>query len=181
MNTWHARILCAVVAAIPLISHSQERARFAVNVGYSGQSSDADAAVSLDSSSIAIPCQGPRCAEIETSNDDGGAAIGFSWYLTPTIALELRGSQGRTSATEIDVERAPDIGLTKYKAQPVALTAQYHFRINERFTPFAGLGWQKTSVSGVSGNPDVSETDGLRIDDADGVAAVVGLDVNFGD
>jgi outer membrane protein len=181
MKKCHMIVLGSALTIAPFLSHSQEHARFAVTAGFAGQNSDAEAPVDINLSNVPVACQTPRCAELETSSDDNGATIGLSWYITPAIAVELWGSQSRSSATEVDVERAPDVGLTKYRAQPLALTAQYHYRLNDRFTPFVGIGWQKTSISGVSGNPDVSQTSGLKIDDANGFAAVAGLDLNFGE
>ena len=59
-------------------------------------------------------------------------------------------------------------------------SAQYHRRVNARFSSFAGIGWQKTRVSRVNGHPDVAKTTGLQIDDASGFAAVAGLDIDLG-
>lgn len=181
MKQFHAIALTSALAVSPLLAHAHEHSRFAITAGYSGQRTDAGTPVNIGLSDVPVACQAPRCAELESSNDDSGATIGLSWYVTSAIAIELWGSQSRTFSTEVDVERAPDIGLTSYRAQPIALTAQYHFRLNDRFTPFAGIGWQKTSISGVKGNANVAKTAGLRIDDANGLAVVAGLDANFGE
>ncbi|WP_368565202.1 OmpW family protein [Pseudoxanthomonas sp. UTMC 1351] len=181
MKMFHALALISAMSAAPLIAHAHDHSRFAVTAGYMGQHSNADAPVDLSLADIPTACQTSHCAELESSNDDSGASIGVSWYVTPAIAIELWGSQSRTSSAEVDVESAPDIELTNYRTQPLALTVQYHFRLSDRFTPFAGIGWQKTSVSGVVGNASVAKTAGLRIEDADGFAAVAGLDANFGE
>lgn len=180
MKLSHALALALAMAASPLLAHAQEHSRFAVTAGYSGQQTDADAPITIRPSDIPVTCQAPYC-ELESSNDDSGAALGLTWYITPAVAIELWGSQGRTSSTELDVERAPDVGLMSYRARPLAVTAQYHLRLSDRFTPFIGIGWQKTTVTGVMGNMDVTKTAGLKIEDTSGFAAVAGLDVNFGE
>ncbi|WP_368565591.1 OmpW family outer membrane protein [Pseudoxanthomonas sp. UTMC 1351] len=161
MKLSHALAFAFAMTTSPLLTYAQEHSRFASTAGYIGQQTDADAPITINPSDIPVACQDPYCAELESSSDDGGAALGLSWYVTSAIAIELWGSQGHTSNTELDMERSPDAELTSYRARPLAPTAQYHLRLSDRFIPFIGIGWQET-VTGVMGNVDVAKTAGLN-------------------
>lgn len=171
--------LVAVVAALSAASsaHAQDHTRFAVTLGY-GWDQVAGTTFATD---VPVVCQGIECGEVEADKDTDGMTFSASWYVTPSIAIELWGAQGGEVGTEIDYELSPDTTLTRYRAKPMALSGQYHFMAGERFVPFVGLGWQRTKISDVSVNPDDIGVQGLEMDNVDGVIALAGVDYNIND
>lgn len=154
--------------------------RFAANAGYASINQKGDTVVP-----VRLGNGWPAGTEVENSDDGSAATLGLSWYVSRNVALELWGASRADNDIEIDVENAPDVHVARYSTRPLALSVQYHF--NDAFAvagrpvvPFVGIGYHRTTVSGVSGNTTVPGFAGLEIDDGNGLAATVGVDVNLG-
>jgi len=162
----------AALAASP--AYADEAAgKFAVTAGYAAHQLGGDTPVPFEQK-VTFPVY----SEVERDRDDNSYALGLSWFVRKNIAVELWTAGKFDSSVELDVERAPDVGIARYQVQPLSLTVQYHAtQFSDRFKPFAGLGYHRTKISGVRSNGDFAEVAGLRIEDGGGLAATAGLDV----
>ncbi|HVL08413.1 MAG TPA: OmpW family outer membrane protein [Burkholderiaceae bacterium] len=172
------RILAAAVAAMSLAGAAQAKdaahSRFAVTAGFASQHLGGDKPLNVTLTDA------PAGGQVENDRSDEGATLGFSWFINRNIAIELWGASRFDASTEIDMENAPDVGVSKYRTRPLALTAQYHFtQLGDRFKPYVGLGVHRTRVDGEWFNPALDGAHDFRIDDGTGLAATVGLDVNL--
>jgi outer membrane protein len=173
------KLCCSLAAAAAILMTSPAYAndggegRFAVTAGYASHKLGGDDLVPYKPA-ITFPV----LSEVERDRDDSSLSLGLSWFVNKNIALELWTAGKFDGSVELDVEQAPDVGIARYQVQPLALSAQYHItQFSDRYKPFVGLGYHRTKVSGVSGNPDFPEVAGLRIEDGSGLAATAGLDV----
>ena len=161
----------AVLAVAPVAAFAAQDTRFSATAGFGTLDSGGDAP-------IPGPVSMPPMSHLDHESDDTVFSGSFAWHATDRWAIELWGTLGAQGSVDIDVENGHDIPVAAYDVQPIALTAQYRFApIHERFTPFIGLGWHRTRISGVSSNPAVDEAAGLQVRGDSGFAAVVGLDV----
>jgi len=172
------RILAAVVAAMGLAGAAQANdaadSRFAVTAGIVSQHLGGDKPLNVSL------IEAPAGAQVESDRSDSGAALGFNWFINRNIAIELWGASRFDADTEIDMENAADIGVSRYRTRPLALSAQYHFtQLGDRVTPYVGLGIHHTKVDGEWFNPAFGGSHDFRISDGTGVAATLGLDVNL--
>lgn len=150
--------------------------RFAVTLGYAGNRLRGDELVPY-TQDVGFPTLG----EVDRERDDSNFSGGLTWFANDNFAVELWGAGKFDADVTLDVERGSDIGIARYQTQPISLSAQYHFtQLGDTFKPFVGLGYHRTSVSGVATNPQSSILEGLRIDDGSGLAATIGLDVAVG-
>ncbi len=141
--------------------------RFAVVGGYAVQGNASDA-----------------LSGTNTDIDGGSAAtLSFNWYVTPNIAVELWGAD----KFENGVRTAGQGHVGNIDAQPVALSAQYHFRAPDAtIRPFVGLGYYQTNYSG-GNNLDIGviNTGGTAaighagLEDGKGAIGTVGVDFNI--
>ncbi|MGX5730810.1 OmpW/AlkL family protein [Pseudoxanthomonas beigongshangi] len=173
-----ASILAAAVAAMCLAGAAQAKdaadSRFAVTTGIVSQHLGGDKPLNVNLTDA------PAGAQVESDRSDEGAALGFSWFVNRNIAIELWGASRFDADTEIDMENAPDIGVSRYRTRPLVLSAQYHFtQLGDRVTPYVGLGVHHTKVDGEWFNPAFGGAHDFRISDGTGVAATLGLDVNL--
>lgn len=110
-------------------------------------------------------------------NLDGGSAptLSASWYATPAMAVELWGA-----ADKFEQRVRTDAGKQgNIDAQPMALSAQYHFlQSNAPIRPFVGLGYYETNYSG---GYNVRNDAGQHIgfDNGKGAMGTVGVDFNI--
>lgn len=172
------RILAAAVAVMGLAGAAQAEdaadGRFAVTAGFASQHLGGDKPLNVTLNDA------PAWSSVDNDRSDSGATLGFSWFINRNIALELWGASRFDASTEIDMNNAPDIGVSKYRTRPLALSAQYHFtQLGDRFKPYVGLGVHRTKVDGEWINPTLGGAHDFRIDDGTGLAATVGLDVNL--
>jgi len=169
-------IAAAILLAAPFAhAQSASEGKFAVTAGYAGHKLGGDQLVPF-TQDVTFPVR----SEVEQDKDDSSLSLGLTWFVNDNIALELWGAGKFDASVELDVERAPDVGLARYQVRPMALSAQYHFtQLSDTFKPFVGLGYHHTSVSGVATNPEFGQLAGLRIDSGNGLAATAGLDVRL--
>lgn len=155
--------------------------RFAATLGYSAQQLHGDTLVPVELGNAY-----PVGSDVENSDDAGVATLGLTWYLTGNLALELWGASSSDNEVQIDVENGADVGVARYSTRPLALSVQYHFAdlfsvMGARFTPFVGLGYHRTEVSGVRSNAALPAYAGLDVESGSGPAATAGLDVALGE
>jgi outer membrane protein len=111
-------------------------------------------------------------APVEIDVDDAwGFTFNASYFFTENWAVELLAAAPynhdfRLEGTGID-------GDTDHL--PPTLSVQYHFPLNERFTPYVGLGVNWT----IFFNEDLNVPVNLDLDDSVGVAAQVGVDIEL--
>lgn len=171
-------ILAAAVAAMGLSGAAQANdaadSRFAVTTGVVSQHLGGDKPLNVSL------IDAPAGAQVESDRSDEGAALGVSWFVNRNLAIELWGASRFDADTEIDMENAPDIGVSRYRTRPLVLSAQYHFTsLGDRVKPYVGLGVHHTKVDGEWFNPALDGARDFRIGDGTGVAATLGLDVNL--
>lgn len=165
----------ALILAPQANAHDDKYRRFAVTAGVVSQNQSGEQLVPVQVGSAY-----PGGTDVDHGHDDTNMALSAAWFATRNIAIELWGAGKSDASTEIDVENAPDVHVARYQTQPVALSAQYHFtQLGDTFTPFIGLGYHQTKVSGVQSNPALAQFDGLRIKGGNGPVATVGLDANL--
>lgn len=107
---------------------------------------------------------------------DGAATLSLSYFINDNWAVELWGAadkfQHQASLNGTDV--------ATFSHQPLALSGQYHYTINDTFRPFAGLGYHKTNVDNeraigpLAGNR-------LGVETGEGPMATVGMDFLMGE
>ena len=168
--------LAVAMAGLTSVAHAEnaDQGRFALTVGFASQHLGGDKPVNVTLLDM------PAGTSVDIDRSDSGGTLGFSWFINRNIALELWGASRFDASTEIDMNNAPDIGVSKYRTRPLALSAQYHFtQLGDRFKPYVGLGVHRTKVDGEWFNPTLDGTHDFRIDDGTGLAATVGLDVNL--
>jgi outer membrane protein len=127
-------------------------------------------------SHMPVPMPGPL-ATLDNDNSDNVWSVSASWFINQNFAIELWTAQGAEQSVQIDTEFGPDIDVASYSTAPITLMAQYHFGDMGRVTPFAGIGWHWTNISGVTTNLAYDDVAGLKLSNDSGLAAVVGLDV----
>ncbi len=108
-------------------------------------------------------------------DDDIGFPIGFSYHVDENWEFAID-----TAATVykhfVELEGLGEVASLKH--HPVTLSANYHFPVNDSFSPYIGLGYSWISVDDVVGRNALNGAD-LKIDDASGVTAAVGADYSF--
>lgn len=109
---------------------------------------------------------------------DGGSAatLSASWYVMPALAVELWGSVDKF---EQRVRSSTDGKYGNIDAQPLSLSAQYHFLpSNSTIRPWVGLGYYQTNYSG--GN-NIRFEDGKHagLSSAKGAIGSTGVDFNI--
>lgn len=175
------KLCCSLAAAIavlvssPVYANDQAEGRFAITAGHASHKLGGDDLVPF-TQGVTFPVH----SEVDRDRDDSSFSLGLSWFLNRNVALELWGAGKFDSSVELDVERGADVGIARYQVQPLSLSAQYHItQFSDRFKPFVGVGYHRTTVSGVSANTEFAELAGLRIEDGSGLAATVGLDMTL--
>ena len=135
--------------------------RFAVVGGYAVQKVDSKP---VDNSSM---------------NLDGGSAatLSASWYATPNMAVELWGA-----ADKFEQRVRTDAGKQgNIDAQPLALSAQYHFlQSNAPIRPFVGLGYYEANYTNEStAGTGVLAGQRVGVETVKGAVGTVGVDLNI--
>lgn len=146
-------------AAFAQDTHNAGDKHFAVVGGYAVQKVDGKP---VDNSSLHL---------------DGGSAatLSASWYATPAFAVELWGAADKFEQRV----RTADGKQGNIDAQPMALSAQYHFNeANAPIRPFVGLGYYQSNYSGgYSVRNDAGQHMGFE--DGKGAMGTVGVDFNI--
>ncbi len=115
-------------------------------------------------------------AEYDTDADGNTAAeVDFSYFFTPHWALE--GALTSTSHNLKLHEEGEEFSLGGVTFLVPTFLAQYHFRPDEKFQPYVGLGFTYAMAIDQSGWLDESDVDDL--DDSFGLAVQVGADVQL--
>lgn len=172
----HILAIAVAMAGLTSVAHAEEadQGRFAVTAGFAAQHLGGDKPLNVQL------IDAPAGSNVENDRSDMAATLGFSWFVNRNIAIELWGASSFDAKTEIDMENAADIGVSKYRTRPLALSAQYHFtQLGDRVKPYIGLGVHHTKVEGEWINPSLGGPYDFRIGNGTGVAATAGLDVNL--
>ncbi len=120
---------------------------------------------------------GGALAGAQSSLDgDGAATVSLSYFVNDNWAVELWGAADK-------FQHQASLGGTDVATlshQPLALSGQYHYTINDTFRPFAGLGYHKTNVDNeraigpLAGNR-------IGVETGEGPMGTVGMDFLMGD
>lgn len=108
--------------------------------------------------------------------------LDLSYYLTDNIALELILALGSKHKVSIDTAGAVNQNLGTVNALPPTLTAQWHFRPDQTFDPYAGAGvsYVRFMDNGLRANAPGVGSFPIRVESSTwGPALQAGFDVNF--
>lgn len=107
----------------------------------------------------------------------GAPTLSASWHVTDNMAVELWGA----GKVETDVNLANG-SRGSIKAQPVALSGQYHFgESGQAIRPYVGLGYYQANVDSEQFDPAVAGERHVGIGTPKGAMATVGADFNITD
>lgn len=111
-------------------------------------------------------------AKVEV-DDAWGFTFNVSYFLTENWAVELLAAAPYNH--NFDIQGTTISGKTDHL--PPTLSVQYHYPLNDRVTPYVGLGVNWT----IFYNEDLNVPANLDLDDSVGVAAQVGVDIDWKD
>ncbi|MBS7458000.1 OmpW/AlkL family protein [Coralloluteibacterium stylophorae] len=107
---------------------------------------------------------------------DGAATASFSWFFNDYLALELWGAADKFGHdVELDGQKAATLD-----SQPLALSAQFHYPVNEVFSPFVGVGYHQTNYDNEEGTGALAGSR-IGLSDGQGVMGTVGVDMHVND